>query len=432
MKPDTFAAKFTAVRDTVRQSLKQLRAVLKEAFRFERTMSMKNLRRKPIRTLVLALISAVLSCSVFGGSLLVLSLRRGLYSYEARLGADILVIPNEARSHGTLEGILLQGIPGYFYTDASCLEKIRAMDGVAAAAPQFYLTSSYASCCSMAVQIVGFDPATDFSIQPWMRDHYSGALRDGDLIVGSDVGVSPGGELTFYNTTCRVAARLDRTGTGMDNAVYVNLRTVKAIIRCAQELGFHEFDKANPDNSVSAVLIRVAKGYGAEAVANDVNRQIRRVQAISSRNMVSNIAEGFHGAARAAGFLTALIWLLAAAILVLSFALISNERKREFAVLRIMGASQQMLYRLLLAESALVSLAGSAAGIVLAALLLFPLRGILREMLKLPYLTPGAGATFLLFLGAVALSVGVGSVTSAVAAWRIGRNDTSLILREST
>lgn len=427
-----FAAKFAAPREAIRRNAEKVRTFCKETFRFERTLSVKNLKRKPIRAAALVLLSAVLSFSVSGGSLVVLSLLRGLHSYESRLGADIVVIPNEARSHGTLESILLQGIPGYFYTDASCLEKIRAMDGVAAAAPQFYLASSRSPCCSMVVQIVGFDPVTDFSIQPWIRDVYGGPLKDGDLIAGSAVDVSPGEKLTFYNTVCRVAARLEQTGTGLDNAVYANLRTIKAMVRCAQELGFHEFDKANPDTTVSAVLVRVADGYGTEGVVNEINRQIRRVQAAPSRNLVSNIAEGLYGVSRVIGLLTAMVWLLATIILILSFALISNERKREFAVLRIMGASRQMLSRLLLTEAGIVSFAGGVSGVALALLMSIPFRVFLRETLNLPYLTPGGGLTALVALGALALSVGAGAGTSAAAAWRIGKSDSSLILREST
>ena len=83
--------------------------------RFEHDLAIKNLRRKPARTVALVLLAAFLSMSIFGGSMIVLSLRNGLRSYEARLGADIVVVPYEAQTKGTLESILLQGIPGYFY-----------------------------------------------------------------------------------------------------------------------------------------------------------------------------------------------------------------------------------------------------------------------------------------------------------------------------
>jgi len=94
-----------------------------------------------------------------------MSLQNGLTSYEARLGADIIIVPNQARSHGSIESILLQGIPGYFYMDDSILEKARNTEGVEIATPQFYLASASAGCCSVSVQVIGFDPETDFIVQ---------------------------------------------------------------------------------------------------------------------------------------------------------------------------------------------------------------------------------------------------------------------------
>ena len=134
--------------------------------KFERQLARRNLSRRPVRTAALILLAAFLSFSVFAGSMIVLSLQNGLESYESRLGADIVVVPYEARSHGTLESILLQGIPGYFYMDETYLDQVRAISGVESASPQFYLASASAGCCSVAVQIIGFDPDTDFSIQP--------------------------------------------------------------------------------------------------------------------------------------------------------------------------------------------------------------------------------------------------------------------------
>ena len=109
---------------------------------FEINLSVRNLKRKPMRTAALILLTAFLSFSIFGGSMIIMSLQNGLNSYQSRLGADIVVVPYEARTKGTLESILLQGIPGYFYMDASYLEKIRTIDGIEAATPQFFLASA--------------------------------------------------------------------------------------------------------------------------------------------------------------------------------------------------------------------------------------------------------------------------------------------------
>lgn len=398
--------------------------------KFERQLARRNLSRKPVRTAAMILLAAFLSFSVFAGSMIVLSLQNGLESYESRLGADIVVVPYEARSHGTLESILLQGIPGYFYMDETYLDKVRAISGVESASPQFYLASASAGCCSVAVQIIGFDPDTDFSIQPWIRENYSRDLGDGDVIVGSGITVPKNRTLRFYNQDCRVVASLDQTGTGLDTAVYANMNTIQALMAGSQAEGYDYFGGADPQRTISSIMVKVKDGCSIESVANDINIHVRHVEATQAKTMVSSIAGGLTNVSRIIGGLTAMIWALAIVILILAFVMISHERTREFAILRVMGASQRMLSGLLRWEAALISLAGAALGVAVGALVVFPFSSLIRGKLDLPYLLPGPGVIAGLLLGSVVLAVAAGSLTSAISAYRISRIDTGLILRE--
>ncbi len=398
--------------------------------KFERQLARRNLSRRPVRTAALILLAAFLSFSVFVGSMIVLSLQNGLESYESRLGADIVVVPYEARSHGTLESILLQGIPGYFYMDETYLDQVRAISGVESASPQFYLASASAGCCSVAVQIIGFDPDTDFSIQPWIRESYSRDLGDGDVIVGSGITVPKNRTLRFYNQDCRVVASLDQTGTGLDTAVYANMNTIQALMAGSQTEGFDYFGGADPQRTISSIMVKVKDGCSIESVANDINIHVRHVEATQAKTMVSSIAGGLTNVSRIIGGLTAMIWALAIVILILAFVMISHERTREFAILRVMGASQRMLSGLLRWEAAFISLVGAVLGVAVGALVVFPFSSLIRGKLDLPYLMPGSGVVLGLLVGSVVLAVAAGSLTSAISAYRISRIDTGLILRE--
>ena len=398
--------------------------------KFERQLARRNLSRKPVRTAALILLAAFLSFSVFAGSMIVLSLQNGLESYESRLGADIVVVPYEARSHGTLESILLQGIPGYFYMDETYLDQVRAISGVESASPQFYLASASAGCCSVAVQIIGFDPDTDFSIQPWIRESYSRDLGDGDVIVGSGITVPKNRILRFYNQDCRVVASLDQTGTGLDTAVYANMNTIQALMAGSQAEGFDYFGGADPQQTISSIMVKVKDGCSIESVANDINIHVRHVEATQAKTMVSSIAGGLTNVSHIIGGLTAMIWALAIVILILAFVMISHERTREFAILRVMGASQRMLSGLLRWEAAFISLVGAVLGVAVGALVVFPFSSLIRGKLDLPYLMPGSGVVLGLLVGSVVLAVAAGSLTSAISAYRISRIDTGLILRE--
>lgn len=400
--------------------------------KFAKYLSVRNLRRKPARTAALVILTAFLAFSIFGGSVIVASLRNGLDSYRSRLGADIVVVPNEARSKGTLDDILLQGIPGYFYMDSSKLDKIRTIEGVEAASPQFYLATSSAGCCSTSVQIIGFDPETDFSIQPWIRESYSGTIGDMELIVGSNISMPVDRKLKFFNTECSIAAQLDQTGTGLDSAIYANMNTIKKMMENAKLLGFNFFDdpKMNVDNAVSSVMVKVSDGYSIEEVTGDINIHVRRVEATQAKTMVSSISGGLSGISAMIGVLIALVWVLAFVIMLIAFTMITNERTKEFAILRVIGASQKMLTGLIRTESVIISAGGAVIGTALACLVVFPFSGLIRSQLALPYLLPDVLWICMIAVGSVAASVAAGLLTSAITGRRVSRNETGLVLRE--
>ena len=284
----------------------------------------RNIRRRPLRSGTLMLLAAFLAFSVFAGSLVVRSLQNGLKSYEARLGADVVVIPSEAAIKGGLESILLQGVPGYFYMNESVMAKVAAMDGVEAVTPQFFLATAKASCCSMPIQLIGFDPETDFTVRPWIRKSYSGSIGYGDIVIGSHVTMPTDGVLTFYGQDLRVAAQLDETGTALDNAVYTTMETARAIVRDAEALGYQYLGKISAEQAISAVMVKVQEGYPIESVCGDINIHVRKADATESKSMIAGIAGGLNNVSRLVGGLTAVIWVLARGIHAAAFVLIAG------------------------------------------------------------------------------------------------------------
>lgn len=399
--------------------------------KFERTLALRNMKRRPVRTAAMILLAAFLAFSVFAGSMIVTSLQNGLRSYESRLGADVVVVPYEARMHGKFESILLQGIPGMFSMSPKDYQKILQTEGIEKAAPQFYLASASASCCSVSVQIIGFDPEKDFTVQPWIKESYSDTLGTGDVIVGSQLNLPTDRSLQFFNTKCRAVAQLEETGTGLDTAVYANMDTIREIVKNAQAIGFKSFDGVDPSNAVSAVMIKVKDGYTPEQVTGDINLHVKHVEAAQSASMFSGIAGGLSNVAGIIRILIVMIWVLAIVVLAISFAMISHERAKEFAVLRVVGASRGMLSRLLLTESAVISAIGSACGAALAALVVIPFSSLISSKLELPYLMPGAGRIALFAVGSLLISILAGSLTAAFSAYRVSRQDAAFTLRES-
>ena len=389
----------------------------------------KNLIRKPGRTVALSMLTAFLALSVFGGSVVVLSLRSGLNSLEARLGADIILVPSEAQSKVSFQNMFLQGTTGAFYMDASVLDKALEVEGVEKAAPQTFLASLKADCCSIKIQVIGIDPEKDFTVQPWISRSLTRELGDMDVAVGCKVEAGIGEIIRIYEQRCKVVARLEATGTGLDTAVYCNMNTMNALLTAAEERGVsHKIESG--DQVISAVYVKVKDGCDIDGVNSRLNGHIRKVTAVRTRSMITGVSDSLAGVSRSVSILIAAVWALAFIILLLAFVLIIRERTREFAVLRLVGASRGMLGWMVLLESALCGLLGGLIGVGAAALLLFPFAQLIESALKLPYLMPDAGKVLLLAGGTILLSVTVAAFSSVAAAYRLSRIDPGTALRE--
>jgi putative ABC transport system permease protein len=392
-------------------------------------ISIKNLKRRPGRTLALTVLVVFLAFSSLGGSLLMYGLKSGLGNLESKLGADIMVVPYEATTKSTFSDMILQGNPGYFYMSDNIVQKINTYDGIGEISSQFYLASTSSGCCDYKVQIIGYDPDTDFTITPWLKDNYSGAVNDYEIVVGNQLNAFPGDTLRFFDVTCTVVAKLDETGSYLDTAVYANMNTIRAMIQGAKDNGMHTFDDVNPDNLVSSVLINVADGYSIEEVLNNINIHTKKAEAVRTQNMLSDVSEGLTNISGLISGLLVAVWLISLIVLCIIFSMIGNERKKEFAILRGMGASRRELSGIMIKEAFYVSLLGSLIGAVFASLVMVLFGSLIRSSLKLPFMLPGAITFIALFICSMAASIIAGILSSAICVSKVSHVDTALVLR---
>ena len=396
-----------------------------------RKLPLRNLLRHPGRTAALTTLVAFLALSLFAGSMIVFSLNNGLDSLEKRLGADLIVVPATSRGKIDPEKIYLQGTTGYYYMDADRTEEIKNMEGVRQASGQVYLASLRAECCSMPIQVIGFDPETDFTISPWIGERLKTELGEMELIVGSRVSAGINETIRIYGEPCLVIARLDETGTGLDTAVYCTPETMAILLDSARNLNHELKIDGNPEKVVSAIYIKTEPGM-TDQVAGAVTQAFRnpKVTVIQTKTFTSDVENSLGGVARTIMVLIICVWVLALILLTTAFLLLGGERKREFATLRMLGLSRNQLAGVTLKEALLVSVFGSLIGIGLALLLLLPFSSLIENALGLPFLRPGAPAMF--GMGAVTLAAVciAGPLAAMLSARRLSRADISTVMRE--
>jgi putative ABC transport system permease protein len=394
-------------------------------------LSRENLRARPVRTACLVVVGAILAFTLFGGSILALNLRQGLAAMTKRFGADLMVVPGGTSEKA--QSLLLRGAVGYFYFDSEIADRVARTEGIACASPQFFLTSLAEACCDAMVQLIAYDPETDFVVQPWMAEKYHRAVEDGQIVAGSRISIRPDGTIRLLGHSYPVAARLSKSASGLDTSVFMTMNTMRLLIGRARAEGYDFLavqEKEIQRGAVSAVLAKIEPAISPTALAQTIDRENAAVDVVVSQRIFSGIAGTLTGLTAYIRLFSAVLWVLALVILAAVFSGSIHERKKEFAVLRILGATRKKLAGMVLGESAMAGLAGGAAGIVLAGLAVFPFSTLIGERLELPYLDAPVLNVIPLAAGSLFLSVLAGSLASFYSALRISRAETYFTIRE--
>ncbi|MDR0524168.1 MAG: ABC transporter permease [Candidatus Methanoplasma sp.] len=393
-----------------------------------RPLFLSNIAARPFRSAGMMAVAAALSFALLSGSVLVMSLNNGAESVEKRLGADLMVVPRGSGYQA--EDILIKGEPGAFYMDASVEESLRGVRGVSAISSQFFLaTVSDAECCEFPVQLISFDEGTDFTVSPWMRESYGGSVGFGELVVGSEISVS-GGKVRLFGSDHPVAARLSASGTGLDTAIFMTSETMRAVAAEAGQRGYLLAAAGGMDSQVSAVLIKAEPGYDPRFIAEDIAMSGLQVDVVMSKSVAAGLAMQMGALIGYIGVFEAMLWILALVVLGALFSVSVNERKREFAVLRMIGASRGGLARLVLSESLAIGLSGAIIGAILAAAFVLPFSGGIGDATGLPYVSPPAARVLEAFALSVLAAAAAGPLTAVWSARRIGRSETHAAFAE--
>ena len=131
-------------------------------------LALQDLGRRRTRTLLLALAVALGSGAVFGALTLLRGIERSMTAGFHRLGADLLVVPEATMVN--LTAALLTVQPTTETLDARLADELRRLPGITRVAPQTLLRlPNPGGAHGGSVDVIAFDPARDFTVQPWLQ-----------------------------------------------------------------------------------------------------------------------------------------------------------------------------------------------------------------------------------------------------------------------
>ena len=230
-------------------------------------LALANLAQKPFRTLSLSLVVAIFTFMLYAGSMVSANLESGIQSLSARMGADLLVVPQGEGKK--IESVLLRANPSTFYLDAGMLDVVRKVPGVAQASGQLFISSLDAQCCTVKVQLIGIDQESDFVVAPWLRTQVERPLVGNEVIVGDYIFGAIGSKIKFYDQEFTIVGRLEPTGMGFDSSVFMTMEAARRIARIASPEKADEIDR-----SYSAVLVRVKPGVDPISISDGMLDQL--------------------------------------------------------------------------------------------------------------------------------------------------------------
>lgn len=341
-------------------------------------------------------------------------LSKGIELSAARSGAQLLLIPEDAENLLEESDFLFTGAPVGAYMPEDLADDVARIEGVERVTVQFYGQTISESCCttSGATRIIGFDPQTDWVVQPYCETDISAGLADDEVVIGCNVTGFESGMGKLLGNTVTVASLLEPTGTYLDNAVLMNIDAIRAMSMSEEQFAHYWKKYGQPEDIVSAILVETADG-DQEAVAGKIKRKVDGDFSVVVRSEV--IAESQETLSLSfVVMLVAALVLAAASLLQLvsRFYSLVWERKSELALYRALGARVGDLRFVIGGEALAITTVGLVAGVLLGIVAYAGLLDFLQGTMSFPFHALGLDqaalgllAIALLFLMMTALAI---------------------------
>lgn len=389
--------------------------------KFQVALAMKYMRGRKLRTFLTTLAIIIGVMVIFGMGILLPTMTETFNkSLLAASGQTDVMI-----THKTGETF-----------SASTLNKIKALDGIAASAgslerttnlpPDFYGKNSTVS----AVSLVGIDP----SIAPSLHDYRVTQGRflkpgDGNAVVISErladtIGVKLGD--TMKLPTTEGVVKLAIVGLAPGRALVGNEQVLITLTQ-AQKL----LDAAGRINVIEANLAATDKAQ-RDAIVADIKAQLGDAYTLGGLTSGSEFATTIQNSAIIFNMIGFLALAMGAFIIFNTFRTIVAERRHDIGMLRALGANRATIRGLVLTEGLVQGVIGTAIGIGLGYLLGVGITAGLNPFMKdLMNIEMTATVTPSLFVVSVLLGVGVTLLSGLLPAVRASRVTPMEALRPS-
>ncbi|TAJ26245.1 MAG: ABC transporter permease [Reyranella sp.] len=389
------------------------------------SLALQNLGRRKARSLLLIAAVAVASGVVFTGATLMRSIDQSMAVGFTRLGADMMVVPDGALTNITAALLTVEPTDLVLDQDLFTNAKLAA---VGRAAPQKIARVEHSGIGSHheSADLIGFDPALDFTVRPWLVEKLNRDMRPGDVILGAAREAPLGSELLIFGKPHIVYGRLGRTGVGThERGAFMSFGTLDALAPSVHGHGGGP-PAALQKGKVSGFLVELAPGATPLQARFSILSTLKGVKVVTGDSTMSGIRQGL--SALLDGIMALMVLMFASTALMVSvlFSAIVTERRGELGLLKAIGARRGQVVGMMVTEAVIATGAGGALGVVLGILVMRLYERSLvywLENVGVPFLWLDTPRMIAVAAGAIVLASTIGALGALYPAWRASRRD---------
>ncbi|MGN0422347.1 MAG: ABC transporter permease [Lachnospiraceae bacterium] len=255
------------------------------------------------------------------------------------------------------------------------------------------------------------------------------------MVAGYNVAADVDGKIRFYDTTFQVASKLERTGMGYDNSVFMTFDTLYKLKD--SEVAQVHLPTDDLENVISMLMIDVDDSFEGMDLASlkiDIENSGpsgEKMYACTADDLMSGIASQVKQLSGYGNILIYILLIATALALISIFVITINERKYEFGILYTVGANKSQITRIILSEALIISICGGAAGVLISYYLLVEFKDIIRTQLNIPYfdIPLQMGLTVTALCMTIAIITGI--IAAVCSSYRISKGEAYRLIRES-
>ena len=360
-------------------------------------LAVKNLLRHRTRS---ALTMLGIAASV-GVLFSVLSFNRGFNEGLAeeldRTGLHFMVVPSGCAHE--VAALVLHGAVIPKFLDTGVMQHLQETSGIALATP--ILVAQHPNPQKERIDLIyGVDMKVLSAIKPNWEIEGRIPSQDNEILLGHEVaeheGLEPGEVFTETadGTQLIIAGIVGLTGSQDDAFVYLPIQTAQQILE-------------RPD-AATAIGVKTSDPERMSEITDALTAAVPGIQIVTMGQVMTSISN-LAASARALSLAIVLIAVLISAVGVMNSILMSIfERSQEIGMMRAVGASRGDVFRIILEETAILSLTGGVLGIVIATLGSKLIEAFVRSVM--PFVPTGNLISFdpLLALGSVLFIMVIG------------------------